>query len=157
MNRPPQCETIRVGVEHLGAVMTIMDEAFSPQFGEAWTASQCEGMLVLPGSWLLLAIVDQKPAGFALIRSAVGEAELLLIATLPVFQRRKIGEALINRVIDDCRNAEIRALHIEVRADNPALAFYTRVGFKQVGIRKNYYHGALGGQSDAITSTLLLY
>jgi [ribosomal protein S18]-alanine N-acetyltransferase len=151
MSQNLQFEIRRADVKDLAAVMIIMSEAFDPKFGEAWTAAQCESMLMLPGSALLIAYVDEHPAAFALMRSFAGEAELLLIATRPCYQRHHIGRSLINFLLADCLAAEITLIHLEVRADNMALSFYKRTGFEQVGIRKNYYRGALGRQTDAIT------
>lgn len=154
MNADPPCEIRRADVRDLTAVMIIMSESFDPKYGEAWSAAQCESMLSLPGSWLLLATVGEHPAAFSLIRSFAGEAELLLIATRPFFQCRKIGKALINHMLDDCVTAQINVVHLEVRADNPALSFYKSIGFGQIGIRPNYYRGALGRQTDAITLSM---
>jgi [ribosomal protein S18]-alanine N-acetyltransferase len=151
MNPDPAFEIRCADASDLASVMIIMADAFDPKFGEAWTAAQCESMLMLPGSALLLAHVDECPAAFALMRSFAGEAELLLIATRPAYQRRDIGKALIKHLLTDCLASQINLIHLEVRADNPALSFYIRTGFKQVGIRKNYYRGALGRQTDAIT------
>jgi [ribosomal protein S18]-alanine N-acetyltransferase len=144
----------RADVNDLASVMIIMGESFDPKYGEAWSATQCESMLSLPGSWLLLAYVGEYPAGFSLTRSFAGEAELLLIATRPSFQRRDIGKGLINHMLTDCSNAQIKVIHLEVRSDNPALSFYKTVGFEQVGVRPNYYRGALGRQTDAITLSM---
>ena len=105
----------------------------------------------LPGSWLLLASVGEHPAAFSLTRSFAGEAELLLIATRPFFQGRDIGKALIKHMLAECAAMQINVIHLEVRADNPALSFYKNAGFEQVGVRLNYYRGALGRQTDAIT------
>jgi ribosomal-protein-alanine N-acetyltransferase len=154
MSTPPPFEIRRADISDLASVMIIMGEAFNPKYGEAWSAAQCESMLNLPGSWLLIAYVGDHPAAFSLTRSFAGEAELLLIATHPSFQRRDIGKALINHVLNDCANAQINLVHLEVRADNPALSFYKTMGFAQVGIRPNYYRGALGRQTDAITLSM---
>jgi [ribosomal protein S18]-alanine N-acetyltransferase len=154
MNADPPYEIRRADVRDLTAVMIIMSESFDPKYGEAWSAAQCESMLSLPGSWLLLANVGEHPAAFSLTRSFAGEAELLLIATRPFFQCRKIGKALIKHMLDDCSKAQINVVHLEVRADNPALSFYKNIGFEQIGIRPNYYRGALGRQTDAITLSL---
>lgn len=154
MNPNPAYKIRPAGVNDLAAVMVIMGESFDPKYGEAWSASQCESMLSLPGTCLLLAYVGEHPAGFSLTRSVAGEAELLLIATRPIFQRRDIGKTLISHTLSDCENAQINVIHLEVRADNPALSFYKNVGFEQVGIRPNYYRGALGRQTDAITLSM---
>jgi [ribosomal protein S18]-alanine N-acetyltransferase len=144
----------RADVNDLASVMVIMGESFDPKYGEAWSAAQCESMMSLPGSWLLLAYVGEHPAAFSLTRSFACEAELLLIATRPFFQRRDIGKALINQMLADCSDAQINVIHLEVRADNPALSFYKHAGFEQVGIRPNYYRGALGRLTDAITLSM---
>jgi [ribosomal protein S18]-alanine N-acetyltransferase len=154
MNPKPLFNIKHSDASDLASVMIIMADAFDPKFGEAWTAAQCESMLMLPGSQLLIAYADEHPAAFALMRSFAGEAELLLIATRPFYQRRDIGKTLIKRLLADCLSAQINVIHLEVRADNPALSFYKRTGFEQVGIRKNYYRGALGRQTDAITLNL---
>ena len=62
------------------AVMAVMDDSFDPRFGEAWTASQCAGLLPMPGVWLTLAREDDAVVGFALARVVADEAELLLLA-----------------------------------------------------------------------------
>lgn len=147
------CAIRRASASDLDTVMAIMDEAFDPLYGEAWTASQCAAMLIIPGSWLLLATVGGEPAGFALIRSGAGEAELLLIAIRPCFQGRNVGRALLDQMIADCTSAGIDTVHLEVRADNPALGFYARQGFAEVGLRKNYYHGRFGRVTNAVTLT----
>ena len=151
MNPDVPLEIKRISANDLALVMVIMNESFDPKYGEAWSVAQCESMLSLPGSWLLLASVGKYPAAFSLTRSFAGEAELLLIATRPSFQRRDIGKSLIDHMLVECAAMQIKVIHLEVRADNPALSFYKNAGFEQVGVRLNYYHGALGRQTDAIT------
>ncbi len=48
-------ELREAGVADLAEVMTVMDDAFEPAFGEAWTRSQCQGILELPRVWLTIA------------------------------------------------------------------------------------------------------
>jgi ribosomal-protein-alanine N-acetyltransferase len=77
----------------LAAVMMIMNAAFEPRFGEAWTRSQCAGILPMSGVSLTLARDNglPQPVGFSLCRTIAGEAELLLLAVAPGQQRRGIG------------------------------------------------------------------
>jgi ribosomal-protein-alanine N-acetyltransferase len=42
-------------------------------------------------------------------------------------------------------------LHLEVREGNRAVRLYKRVGFAEVGRRKNYYNGRDGQLYDALT------
>jgi ribosomal-protein-alanine N-acetyltransferase len=49
-----------------------------------------------------------------------------------------------------------RKMFLEVRAGNGrALSLYQSVGFRQIGVRKNYYPGALG-REDAVCMALNL-
>lgn len=135
----------------IAVVDTLMQAAFDPRYGEAWTSNQCLGVMALPGVWLTLARIEGRPAGFALAREVAGEAELLLLATAPALRRRGVGAALLRAVVDDARTRRAERLHLEVRAGNPAAALYTAHGFAQVGTRRAYYRGADGQQRDAQT------
>lgn len=137
----------------LAAVMTIMNAAFEPRFGEAWTRSQCAGILPMSGVSLTLARENgqQQPVGFTLSRTIAGEAELLLLAVAPGQQRRGIGRLLLEQFVDRARTAGARRVHLEVRDGNPAIEMYRLAGFKPAGRRPNYYRGNEGHQFDALT------
>jgi [ribosomal protein S18]-alanine N-acetyltransferase len=140
------------GVADLDEVMATMDAAFDPGFGEAWTRSQCAGIMALPGVWLLLARTPEGvPAGFALSRAVIDEAELLLLAVQPDHRRSGIGEMLLRAVADGARTRGGIRLHLEMRESNPAAALYQRFGFGEVGRRHRYYRGKDGQSFDAIT------
>lgn len=139
------------GAADVGIVDAIMADAFDPRFGEAWTRSQVLGVLAMPGVRLTLATVDEAPAGFALVRGIAGEAELLLLAVAPALRRRGVGGALLRAVVSECAAGGIATLHLEVRADNEAVALYTRHGFTKVGERRGYYRGRTGTAFDAHT------
>lgn len=139
------------GVQDLPAVNTIMQEAFDPRYGEAWTTAQCMGMLSLPGVWLTLASVGDQDVGFALSRSTGLEAELLLLATSPRARGRGVGGALLRAAIAEAAGRGVKDLHLEVRAGNEAIRLYRREGFSQVGERRSYYRGKSGQLFDAQT------
>lgn len=139
------------GVHDLPQVNAIMQEAFEPRYGEAWTQAQVMGILSLPGVWLTIASLDGRDAGFALLRAAVDEAELLLLATRPAARRRGVAGALLRAAIAEARGRGVRRLHLEVRAGNDAVRLYRREGFEKVGERRGYYRGASGQLFDAQT------
>jgi ribosomal-protein-alanine N-acetyltransferase len=135
----------------LDEVMMTMNAAFDPSFGEAWTRSQCAGILVLPGVWLLLARVDGRAAGFALARSVIDEAELLLLAVSPAQRRGGVGRTMLDAIADEARSRGASHLHLEMRDGNPAALLYAGAGFREVGRRPRYYRGRDGRSFDAIT------
>ena len=135
----------------IALVDVLMQAAFDPRFGEAWTRSQCLGVMAMPGVRLTLALVDDAPAGFAMTRSFADEAELLLLGVAPDFRRRGVGSALLRSVESDCRAAGVATLHLEVRAGNEAVRLYTGNGFAKVGERRAYYRSKTGQAHDAHT------
>jgi ribosomal-protein-alanine N-acetyltransferase len=145
----------RGGVDDLEDVMHIMTSAFEPSFGEAWTRSQCAGILPMHGVSLAIAEQDGKPAGFSLVRVVADEAELLLLAVDPARQREGIGQALLDEFIAASLAAGAHRLHLEVRDGNPAVGLYLSSGFAPVGRRRNYYHGPEKQSYDAVTLMLV--
>ena len=140
------------------AIMVVMQEAFDHSYGEAWTRRQVSDALATPSTHYLLSghqphktIVAANTTGFSLSRSAADEEELLLIAVRPAFRGKGVGRQLIQRFLDDARARGMEKAFLEMRAGNPAEHLYREFGFEQVGLRKNYYRGAVGGPIDAIT------
>ena len=156
MSSAPSVEAIRLAdgkSADLPAVMTIMNGAFSPKFGEAWTRSQCAGILPMAGVSLMLAHDNgsDQPVGFSLSRAVADESELLLLAVAPDHQHRGIGRLLLEQFVEQARTAGARRVHLEVRDGNPVVQMYRRAGFRLVGRRPDYYRGSDGRQYDAIT------
>lgn len=137
------------GSADLPLMAALMNDAFDPVYGEAWTPGQCLGVLSLPGVWLTLAERRNDVAGFALSRRVADEAELLLLATAQRHRRRGVGGALLRGVLAEARQYGVRSLHLEVRSGNPAVQLYRQAGFAKVGERRNYYRGNTGQVFDA--------
>lgn len=142
-------ELLTGGAADVASLEQVMGEAFDPRFGEAWTRSQCLGILGMPGVWLTLARAEGRIAGFALARGILDEAELLLLATSPQFRRRGIGAALLRSVMAEARGRGVTRIHLEVRAGNGAIALYQTHGFTKTGERRDYYRGRTGQSFDA--------
>lgn len=141
------------GLADLPATMAVMDDSFDPRFGEAWTASQCAGLLPLPGVWLALARDGERIVGFSLSRIILDEAELLLLAVRRAQQRQGIGQALLAEFAGAAIGRRARRLHLEVRDGNPAARLYEQAGYSLAGRRRDYYLGADGSRYDALTLT----
>ena len=140
----------------IGAIETLMAQAFDPRFGEAWNRGQTLGVMAMPGVRLTLAYMDDEPVGFAMTRTVMDEAELLLLAVVPAARRTGIATALLRAVEADGRDSGVRQLHLEVRAGNEAVRLYSQAGFAKVGERRNYYRGADMRAHDAHTYMKML-
>lgn len=139
----------------LDDVMAIMRDAFDPEFGEAWTEGQCSGVLAMPGTRLLVAHAPE-PVGFALMRTVVDEAELMLLAVRAERRGAGIGRALLCQSFEIAEQSGVSSFFLEVRAENRAIDLYLASGLRQVGFRKDYYRGGDGRRHDALTFRKLL-
>ena len=140
--------------DDLDEVMRIMDSAFPPCFGEAWTRSQCAGILPMKGVGLVLAEQSGDPVGFALMRVIADEAELLLLAVERQAQGKGVGRAMLDHFVAVSREGGASRLHLEVRDGNSAVTLYDSAGFKPAGRRRDYYKGPAGERHDALTLVL---
>lgn len=150
---PRPMTLIRGEAGDLDAVMGIMATAFSAEFGEAWTRSQCAGILPMHGVMLTIARDERSGAvcGFSLARTVADEAELLLIGVAPPWRRAGVGRALLDRFIEQAERGGATRLHLEVRDGNDAISLYRSCTFEIAGRRRNYYRGEDGQQFDALT------
>jgi len=136
--------------------MTVMTAAFPPEYGEAWSAGQLASMMRLPGAALAVARLGEKPVGFALMRTIAGESELLLLAVHPDHRGAGHGSRLLDRCMSEAERNGARTMFLEVRADNPAIRLYSRAGFLQYNIRRNYYSGKSGQRYDALSFKIIM-
>ena len=141
---------------NISAVMSIMNNAFDPRFGEAWTTAQLLSTLVLSDCRLLLATIEEGVCGFAFGRWVLDHEELLMIGVMRQFQGQRIGKMLLSETVNRARGAGRTKLFLEVRDGNNAYDFYLNSGFLPIGRRKNYYKNADGINPDAITMELNL-
>lgn len=145
--------------DRLDAIMAVMDAAFDPKFGEAWTAAQLAGAMIAPGTHCVTISNEgtfgprdiSTISGFYMTRQVVDEEELLLIAVAPAARGAGLGGKMLAHLEEQARQRGSALLHLEMRADNPAQSLYTKFGFEPVGRRKKYYKGADGVMRDAIT------
>ena len=109
---------------------------FSDPWSENSIAFELENKLA---HWLV-AQEGEMVAGYIGSQTVMGETDMMNVAVHPDFRRRGIAEALGKRLVEDLKAMESHSLTLEVRASNaPAIALYEKLGFSQIGRRKNYY------------------
>ena len=80
------------------------------------------------------------------------EAELLLIAVTETARGRGFGRKLLETAISDARARGVVSMFLEMRDGNGAASeLYTRLGFTEIGRRRDYYRGIDASRFDAIT------
>ncbi|SEH19690.1 ribosomal-protein-alanine N-acetyltransferase [Sphingopyxis sp. YR583] len=141
--------TARVG--DLAAVMRVMDAAFAPAYGEAWSGAQLLTLFALPSARVCLAWDGDQICGFSAARIAGPESELLLLAVDPLFRRRGIAALLMDDWQTWATGQGAEDYFLEMRSDNDAVHLYEASGFVECGRRPAYYRGNDGVVRDAIT------
>ena len=153
--------------DDLDQIMAVMAAAFDPAFGESWNRAQVEGALLMGNCHYQLIAADgtltgidvdsrEIAVGFALMRTAFDEEELLLFAVHPNWRRQGLGDKLLQAIKCASRARGIRRILLEMRAGNSAEFLYTAHGFHRVGVRPNYYRARNGAGIDALTFSCTL-
>ena len=121
---------------HVPQVAELERICFADPWSEKSVASELDNKWAL---WLV-ALDDDKVAGYIGSQTSIDETDVMNVAVHPDCRRRGIAEMLINALVAELKNRGSHALMLEVRASNaPAIALYEKLGFSQVGCRKNYY------------------
>ena len=144
-------------IDDIDRIMAVMEAAFEPAFGEAWTRRQVEDALIIGNCHYLLIGPDGEMSrdgtavGFSLSRHGFGEEELLLFAIDPAHRKKGLGKRLLEYFADSARSRKAERLILEMRRGNPAERLYRTFGFKPIGERPKYYRTPDGNRIDAIT------
>lgn len=92
--------------------------------------------------------VEEKIIGYCGAWIVIDEAHITNVAILPEYRGRKLGEALMEKMMSVARDMGARSMTLEVRVTNHiAQSLYRKLGFQDGGIRKNYYSD---NQEDAL-------
>ena len=112
---------------------------FSDSLSSGYSCWVCRVDGVLIGYFVLMLIID--------------EAHLLTISVAAKRQKLGFGARLLRQAMDVALQRGARSLLLEVRPSNvSALSLYRQYGFKQIGVRRDYYP-AEHGREDALVLT----
>ena len=140
----------------LGETLARIHAAAFAETGRAWSGPEILALATETTVSLHLAHAEDgagalAPAGFALVRAAGGEAEVLTIAVAPEAQRQGLGRALLRAASDAAASAGAKRLFLEVGAGNVAArGLYGAEGFQECGRRAGYYQRPDGSREDAL-------
>ena len=126
----------QMNAAHVSQVAELERICFADPWSEKSVASELDNKWAL---WLV-ALEDDAVVGYIGSQTAVDETDVMNVAVHPDHRRQGIAEALIEKLVQELKARGSHALMLEVRSSNaPAIALYEKLGFLQVGLRKNYY------------------
>ena len=136
---------------HLDAVMAVEAAAYA----FPWSRSNFIDSLAAGHPAWLLTDASGSLLGYFVAMFGVDELHLLNITVAPAVQGRGHARRLIDALVGLARERRASQLWLEVRESNGrARAMYGRLGFVQVGQRKNYYPAGFGRREDAVVMSL---
>lgn len=139
------CRIVPMTAGHLDQVVEIENACFD----DPWSRRIFEESLANENSSALAAVDEAGGVlGYIFFTTVLDEGGVDNIAVSPAARRKGIGEALMNAFHRRGREMGLRFLLLEVRPSNlGAAALYRKLGYQEVGRRKNYY---LAPKEDAI-------
>jgi ribosomal-protein-alanine N-acetyltransferase len=113
-------------------------------FRHPWSRELLERELSHAWSTILLAVEDggrgESLVGFIVFWLVHDEVHILNVVTAREARRRGVGRALMDEAAEAGRKRGAVLATLEVRRSNEAaLALYRSLGYRQVGVRPNYY------------------
>ena len=132
--------------------MTISDleeikDVLEKDFDDFWKVNTLKEELLSNYSCFITIKLDKtnEILGFAGFKKTLDTADIMNIVVRKDFRNKKIGKKLLSSLIKKAKEQNIKTIFLEVNSKNlPALKLYENIGFKKIGIRKNYYKNSDG-------------
>jgi len=100
--------------------------------------------------------LDGAMQAYGVMSVAAGESHILNITVRPESQGQGIGSKLMKHFLQLARRHDADIVMLEVRPSNKAaIKLYEKLGFNEIGVRRNYYP-ADEGREDALLLALSL-
>ena len=105
-----------------------------------WTKKQWQSEFNKRGIKVVAILLKKKIIGIYVVQTIIDEAQINYFSIKQKFRRKGYGSHLMNYLIIECENLNIKKLLLEVSETNSiAEIFYCKFNFLTVGRRKNYY------------------
>ena len=112
-----------------------------------WSKKQWANEFKKEGIKVIGLLLSNLLIGICVFHVVFDEAQINFFVVKQKYRKKGFGSYLMNYLIKQCENLNLRKLLLEVSQKNViAEEFYSRFDFFTVGIRKNYYKDG----SDAI-------
>lgn len=129
-------EIFKMTEDELSSLAEIEKECFSLPWSEASFREELDR----DGSFFLVARLDGEIAGYVGLQFVLDEGYITNVAVRRELRRRGVGKRLMESIIKIARDMPLSFVSLEVRESNfGAIALYEGLGFKTMGVRKDFY------------------
>ena len=102
-------------------------------FDNFWTYNILKDELESDNSKYIVATLNSEIVGFAGIKVAGDQADVMNIVTKKAYRKQGIGTLLLNSLISICKDLNLTSIFLEVNQNNyPAIILYESIGFKKI-------------------------
>lgn len=128
-------EIIKMTKEDAGELEALDKLCFSVPWSEKSFIEEAEN----PLATYFVAKENNEIIGYGGIWQVQDEGQITNIAVHPDARKKGIASAILEKLIGEAKSSE--RIVLEVRESNiAAICLYEKFGFKNCGIRKNFYH-----------------
>ncbi|MCU7937267.1 MAG: ribosomal protein S18-alanine N-acetyltransferase [Candidatus Thiodiazotropha sp. (ex Dulcina madagascariensis)] len=121
-----------------------------------WTAGIFQDCLRV-GYCCWVLTLERQVIGYGVMSVVIDESHILNLCIHPDWQRKGLGNKMVQRLLKIARQHGAETVFLEVRIGNrAALRLYEKLGFVQIGRRRNYYPAADNKREDALVMSLEL-
>lgn len=119
--------------EYVSAVAEIEKSCFSNPWNEAAIKAELNNHC----SEIYIAVDENGTAeGYVNIYTVLDEMDIVRVAVMPNFRRQGVAKKMLEAALKEKQGT----VYLDVRESNfPAISLYKSLGFKDTGVRKNYY------------------
>lgn len=131
-----------------GEDLPVIHRIEKASYSVPWSRTTFRNLLDRMDTDSIVAEIGHEVVGYAISWFVLDQGELGNIAVAEKHRREGIGRLLIDAALERARARGVREIYLEVRRGNSgAQRLYRETGFRQVGVRRNYY---VQPQEDAL-------
>jgi [ribosomal protein S18]-alanine N-acetyltransferase len=120
-------------------------------FTHPWTARQIEDEIAAAGPGGVLVLEGRRGSdgsggirAYGAFRRVLDELHVMTLAVAPAERRRGLARWLLGFALGRAARGGVRRALLELRVGNrEALALYESLGFRRIGLRRDYYRAPL--------------
>ena len=109
-------------------------------FSLPWSEQSLIDSVTREDTMFLVCEEEQNIVGYIGMYLSFDEGDITNVAVAPAYRKRGYGEAIVSKAIELAKEKQLEMILLEVRVSNaPAISLYKKMGFEEIGIRKNFY------------------
>lgn len=109
-------------------------------FSDAWSEKSILDTLKQSQAFIVVAEQGNAIVGYCIVYFVLDEAEIARVAVDASLRKQGVGQELLRKTCQICKEKGIERLLLDVREGNEnARRFYQAFGFEVDGLRKNFY------------------